>query len=161
MWCFHFVILDMSLAIGQAQAAFDFLLGNPKYSEALGLLQSFDLAAILGQYPQTVVTVFLPTNDAFMATDTTLIDNIFSQNKVESVGLYHTVSNYYDANTLLTQKPASLTTVSNQQLPVAYSSQGIFIGVNSAAKVVDPDLYTVPVKVAVHGIDHVVIPPGL
>lgn len=149
------------MAAGQVQAAFTSLLDKPKYSEALGLLQSLNLEALLGTYPQSVVTVFLPSNDAFTATDTTLIDRIFSENKVETVALYHTVGNYYDQNTLVTSKPATLTTLSNQQLPVTYSTQGIFVGNNSTAKIIDPNLYTVSGQVVIHGIDHVLIPPGV
>lgn len=147
-------------ALAQWEAAHSFLLSKPMYSEAVGLVESLNLEVLLSRYPQSVVTLFLPNNAAFLAADTVLIDRLVSQDKVNSVGLYHTAQGYFDANTLLTTKPPMLTTLSGAQLPVNYTSQGIFLGPAATAKVVDPNLYVVAKQVVIHGIDHIIIPQG-
>ncbi|KAG0588871.1 hypothetical protein M758_2G229300 [Ceratodon purpureus] len=152
---------DLSSAAGQVQAAFNYLLDKPQYSEALGLLQSLNMDALLSQYSSQVVTVFLPTNDAFTATDRAFIDRVFAQNKVNDVALYHVVKGYYDVNALVTGKPSSLASMTGEQVPVFYPPQGVFVGVNQQAKVIDGNLYTAPGQMVIHGIDHVLMPSGV
>lgn len=99
---------DPSTAAGELQAALDFFLEKPEYSEALGLVQSLNLEAVLGNTPAQVVTVFLPTNNALMdPASRPFIDRVFAQNKVNEVGLYHVVPGYYDLNAIVTSKPRS------------------------------------------------------
>jgi len=152
------VVADLSSAVGEVQAALNYLLDKPQYSEALGLLQSFNLEAILSQYSSQIVTVFLPTNDAFTATDKTFIDNVFAQNKVNEVALYHVAKGYYDLNALVSGKPSSLISLTGEQIPLAYPPDGIIVGFNLQAKVIEPNVYTAPGQLVVHGIDHVLIP---
>lgn len=136
----------------------NYLLDKPQYSEALGLLQSFNLDALLSQQPNQVVTVFLPTNDAFTATDKAFIDSVFAQNKVNEVSLYHVAKGYYDLNALVSKKPGFLVALTGEQLPLAYPPAGIYVGRNLQAKVVDPNLYTTPGQLVIHGIDHLLMP---
>jgi len=153
---------DPSTAAGELQAALDFFLGKPEYSEALGLVQSLNLEAVLGNTPAQVVTVFLPTNNALMdPASRPFIDRVFAQNKVNEVGLYHVVSGYYDLNAIVTSKPSFVTSLSGQQVPLSYPAEGVFVGVNAQSKVVDPNVYNVPGRVVVHGIDHVIMPPNV
>jgi phospholipase/lecithinase/hemolysin/uncharacterized surface protein with fasciclin (FAS1) repeats len=149
---------DLSSAAGQVQAAFNYLLDKPQYSEALGLLQSFNLEALLSQQSSQVVTVFLPTNNAFTATDKTFIDNVFAQNKVNEVSLYHVAKGYYDLNALVSGKPGFIVALTGEQLPLAYPPSGIYVGRNLQAKVVNPNLYTAPGQLVIHGIDHLLMP---
>jgi uncharacterized surface protein with fasciclin (FAS1) repeats len=152
---------DLSSAAGQVQAAFNYLLDKPQYSEALGLLQSFNMDALLSQYSSQVVTVFLPTNDAFTATDRAFIDRVFAQNKVNDVALYHVVKGYFDVNALVTGKPSSVASMTGEKVPVFYPPQGVFVGFNQQAKVIDGNLYTAPGQMVIHGIDHVLMPSGV
>lgn len=152
----------MSKAIGELQAALDFLLDKPHYSEALGLLQSFNLELVLGNSPAQVVTVFLPTNDALAdPASRPFIDRVFAQNKVNDVGLYHVAPGYFDLNAIVTNKPASVTSLSGLQVPLSYSPGGVFVGPNAQAQVVEPNLYNVPGQVVIHGINHLLMPPGV
>ena len=152
----------MTAAAGAVQAALNYLLDKTQYSEAIGLLQSFNYEAVLGDYPNQVVTVFLPNNDALASPSSRpFIDRIFATNKVGNVALYHLESGYYDLNAIVTNKPASITSVSGAQVPLSYPADGVYVGPNAQAKVVDPNLYSVPGQVVIHGIDHVLMPPGV
>ncbi|KAG0614192.1 hypothetical protein M758_6G157900 [Ceratodon purpureus] len=153
---------NMTAAAGAVQAALNYLLDKTQYSEAIGLLQSFNYEAVLGDYPNQVVTVFLPNNDALASPSSRpFIDRIFATNKVGNVALYHLESGYYDLNAIVTNKPASITSVSGAQVPLSYPADGVYVGPNAQAKVVDPNLYSVPGQVVIHGIDHVLMPPGV
>jgi phospholipase/lecithinase/hemolysin/uncharacterized surface protein with fasciclin (FAS1) repeats len=149
---------DLTRASGQIQAAFDCLLDKRNYSESLGLLQSFNLEVVLALYPSQIVTVFLPSNGAFKATDKAFIDRVFAQNKVNEVGAYHVAQGYFDLNLISTMRPSYVTSVTGEQLPLTYNDQGIFVGVNSQAKVIDPNLCVLPNQMVIHGIDHVLMP---
>jgi hypothetical protein len=62
----------------------------------------------------------------------------------------------------MTGLPAILTTWSNQLLPTCYGPlQGIYVGVNATAKIVHPNLYNVHLQIAIHRINHVLVPTGL
>lgn len=161
---------DTSLAAGEFQQAVDAILPHSvNYSESLGLVESVDVAALLGQYPAGAVTVFLPNNGAYNNTYVPVIDAIFSYDLVNEVALYHVVGSFLDYNTLLSSHPSSLTTASGLQLPVTIQGNEIFVGQGdataqiypSAAQIVQPNLYVVPGEIAVHGIDNVLFPPGL
>jgi phospholipase/lecithinase/hemolysin/uncharacterized surface protein with fasciclin (FAS1) repeats len=153
---------DLSSAVGAVQAALNYLLDKRQYSEAVGLLQSFNLEIVLAQYPNQVVTVFLPNNDGLSAgSSRPFIDRVFAQNKVNDVALYHMVSGYYDLNAIVTSKPASVPSVTGAQVPLTYPADGVYVGPNAQAKVIDPNLYSVPGQVVIHGIDHVIMPPGV
>jgi uncharacterized surface protein with fasciclin (FAS1) repeats len=153
---------DLSTAAGAVQAALEFLLDKRQYSEAIGLLQSFNLDAVLGQYPNQVVTVFLPTNDALSApASRPFIDRVFAQNKVNEVGLYHVVAGYFDLNAILTAKPASVTSLEGQQVPLSYPPEGVFVGPGAQAQVVEPNVYSVPGQMVIHGINQILMPPGV
>lgn len=144
------------------QAALEFLLDKRQYSEAIGLLQSFNLDAVLGQYPNQVVTVFLPTNDALSApASRPFIDRVFAQNKVNEVGLYHVAAGYFDLNAILAAKPASVTSLEGQQVPLSYPPQGVFVGPGAQAQVVEPNVYSVPGQMVIHGINQILMPPGV
>lgn len=54
-----------------------------------------------------------------------------------------------------------MTSLSGQQVPLSYPAEGVFVGVNAQSKVVDPNVYNVPGRVVVHGIDHVIMPPNV
>lgn len=152
----------MSTAVGEVQAALDYLLDKPQYSEALGLLQSFNLDMVLANQPYQVVTVFLPTNDALSNTASRpFIDRVFAQNKVNDVALYHVVTGYFDLNAIVTSKPASATSLSGLQVPLSYPADGVHVGPNAQAKVVEPNVYTAPGRMVIHGIDHLIMPPGV
>lgn len=163
--------LDPSLGAGEYEQAFNEILPNVNYSETLGLLQSEDVATLLGQTPAGKVTVFLPNNQAYLNAYYTAIDMIFSNNLIDTVGFYHIVSgSVLDYNTLLSSHPSSLTTVLGLQLPVTFQpSVGIFVGQAStaaqiepsAALIVQPNLYLVPGEVVVHGINNILFPPGI
>ncbi|KAH9561621.1 hypothetical protein CY35_05G031400 [Sphagnum magellanicum] len=155
---------------GEFQQAVDAILPHSvNYSESLGLVESVDVAALLGQYPAGAVTVFLPNNGAYNNTYVPVIDAIFSYDLVNEVALYHIVGSFLDYNTLLSSHPSSLTTASVLQLPVTIQGNEIFVGQGdataqiypSAAQIVQPNLYVVPGEIAVHGIDNVLFPPGL
>ncbi|CAM6026615.1 unnamed protein product [Sphagnum balticum] len=159
---------DTSLAAGEFQQAVDAILPHSvNYSESLGLVESVDVAALLGQYPAGAITVFLPNNGAYY--NTSVIDAIFSFDLVNEVALYHIVGSFLDYNTLLSSHPSSLTTASGLQLPVTIQGNEIHVGQGdataqirpSAAQIVQPNLYVVPGEIAVHGIDNVLLPPGL
>lgn len=152
---------DLGSAAGQVQAAFNYLLDKPQYSEALGLLQSLNLDALLSQHASQVVTVFLPRNDAFTATDKTFIDRVFAKNKVNDVASYHVAKGYFDLNAIVTGKPSFVTSLLGQQVPLFYPPEGIFVGLNRQAKVIDANLYTTPGQMVIHGIDHVLMPSGV
>ncbi|CAK9237978.1 unnamed protein product [Sphagnum troendelagicum] len=162
---------DPSLGAGEYEQAFNEILPNVNYSETLGLLQSEDVATLLGQTPAGKVTVFLPNNQAYLNAYYTAIDMIFSNNLIDTVGFYHIVSgSILDYNTLLSSHPSSLTTVLGLQLPVTFQpSVGIFVGQAStaaqiepsAALIVQPNLYLVPREVVVHGINNILFPPGI
>jgi hypothetical protein len=69
---------DTSLAAGEFQQAVDAILPySVNYSESLGLVESVDVAALLGQYPAGAVIVFLPNNGAYYNTYVAAIDAIF------------------------------------------------------------------------------------
>lgn len=151
---------NMSAAAGAVEAALNYLLDKREYSEAIGLLQSFNYEAVLGSYPTQVVTVFLPNNEALSAASTRpFIDRAFAKNKVGEVALFHMQSGFYDLNAIVTNKPASVTSVTGAQVPLSYPADGVYV--NGQAKVVDPDLYVVPGQVVIHGIDHVLMPAGV
>lgn len=153
---------DPTTAIGEAQAALDFLLDKPQYSEALGLLQSFNLESVLSGDPSQVVTVFLPTNDALSdPASRPVIDRIFAENKVNDVALYHVAAGYFDLNAIVTSKPAAYTSLSGLSVPLSYPPAGVYVGTNLQAKVVEPNVYNVPGQIVIHGIDHVITPPGV
>ncbi|KAH8960969.1 hypothetical protein BDL97_05G025700 [Sphagnum fallax] len=104
---------DTSLAAGEFQQAVDAILPHSvNYSESLGLVESVDVAALLGQYPAGAVTVFLPNNGAYYNEYVPVIDAIFSYDLVNEVALYHVVGSFLDYNTLLLSHPSSLTTTS-------------------------------------------------
>jgi uncharacterized surface protein with fasciclin (FAS1) repeats len=161
---------DPSLAAGEEEQAFNEILPNVNYSETLGLLQSVDVAALLGQIPAEKITVFLPNNQAYQNAYLTAIDMIFSNNLVNNVAFYHiVVGSVLDYNTLLSSYPSNLTTAIGLQLPVTFQpSLGIFVGQAStaqikpsAALIVQPNLYMVPGEVVVHGINNILFPPGI
>jgi phospholipase/lecithinase/hemolysin/uncharacterized surface protein with fasciclin (FAS1) repeats len=149
---------DLSSAAGQVQAAFNYLLDKPQYSEALALLHSLDMDGLLSQNSSQVVTVFLPTNDALSAADHAFLDRVFSSNQVNKVALYHVVKGYYDVNRLLVEKPAAMTSMTGEPVPVAYPAQRVFVG---GARVVDGNLYVSPGQMVIHGIDRVLMPAGV
>jgi phospholipase/lecithinase/hemolysin/uncharacterized surface protein with fasciclin (FAS1) repeats len=153
---------NMSSAVGEVQAALNYLLDKPQYSEAIGLLQSFNYEAVLGSYPNQVVTVLLPNNDALSSPSSRpFIDRVFATNKEGEVALYHLESGYYDVNAILTSKPAYVTSVTGAKVPLSYLPDGVYVGPNAQAKVIEPNLYVVPGQVVIHGIDHVLMPPGV
>ncbi|CAK9262608.1 unnamed protein product [Sphagnum jensenii] len=161
---------DMSLAIGELQQALNSILANVNYSESLGLLEGVDVAALLGQLPAGNVTVFLPDNQACLNAHLKVMDGIFSNDLVNAVALYHVVDSFLDYNTLLLSHPSNLTTFSSHlQLPVSFQPQGIFIGHGSeaaqveasAAQIVRPNLYVVPGKIAVYGVNNLLFPPNI
>ncbi|CAK9857577.1 unnamed protein product [Sphagnum jensenii] len=162
---------DPSLAAGEEEQAFNEILPNVNYSETLALLQSVDVAALLGQTPAGKITVFLPNNQAYLNAYDTAIDMIFSNNLVNNVVFYHIVpGSVLDYNTLLSSHPSNLTTAIGLQLPVTFQpSLGIFVGQAStaaqikpsAALIVQPNLYLVPGEVVVHGINNILFPPGI
>jgi uncharacterized surface protein with fasciclin (FAS1) repeats len=158
------------LAVGQVQQAMNALLPYPNYSESLALLESVDLTDLLGQTPAGVVTIFLPNNQAYTNTPATVINRIFSEDLVNEVALYHVVESFWDYNTLLSSRPSSLTTLSdhhqNLQLHLSYNNQLprilVVAGEGSIpAHLVQPNLYVVPGEIAIHGIDHLLIPPAI
>lgn len=166
----------MSLAVGQVQQAMNALLPYPNYSESLGLLVSVDVTDLLGQTPAGVVTIFLPNNQAYTNTPATVINRIFSEDLVNEVALYHVVESFWDYNTLLSSRPSSLTTLSdhhqNLQLHLSYNNQllpdqgppriSVVAGEGSIpANLVQTNLYVVPGEIAIHGIDHLLIPPAI
>jgi hypothetical protein len=166
----------MSLAVGQVQQAMNALLPYPNYSESLGLLESVDVTDLLGQTPAGVVTIFLPNNQAYTNTPATVINRIFSEDLVNEVALYHVVESFWDYNTLLSSRPSTLTTVSdddqNLQLHLSYNNQLpadqgpprilVVAGEGSIpAYLVQPNLYVIPGEIAIHGIDHLLIPPAI
>jgi uncharacterized surface protein with fasciclin (FAS1) repeats len=160
----------MSLAIGELQQALNSILANVNYSESLGLLEGVDVAALLGQLPAGNVTVFLPDNQAYLNAHLKVMDGIFSNDLVNAVALYHVVDSFLDYNTLLLSHPSNLTTFSSHlQLPVSFQPQGIFIGHGSeaaqveasAAQIVRPNLYVVPGKIAVYGVNNLLFPPNI
>jgi uncharacterized surface protein with fasciclin (FAS1) repeats len=160
----------MSLAIGELQQAVNSILPNVNYSESLGLLEGVDVAALLGQLPAGNVTVFLPDNQAYLNARLKVMDWIFSNDLVNAVALYHVVDSFLDYNTLLSSHPSNLTTLSSHlQLPVSFQPEGIFIGHGSeaaqieasAAQIVLPNLYVVPGKIAVHGVNNLLFPPNI
>lgn len=167
---------DMSLAVGQVQQAVNALLPYPNYSESLALLESVDLTDLLGQTPAGVVTIFLPNNQAYTNTPATVINRMFSEDLVNEVALHHVVESFWDYNTLLSSRPSSLTTLSdnhqNLQLHLSYTNQlpadqgppriTVVAGEGSIpAHLVQPNLYVVPGEIAIHGIDHLLIPPAI
>lgn len=155
-------VADVSTAAGEVEAALNYLLDKAQYSEALGLLESVNFGAVLGQYPKEVVTVFLPNNDALASPSSQpFIDRVFAQNNISAVALYHLESGFYDLNAIVTKKPAFVTSVGGAQVPLAYRAGGVFVGPNAQAKVVDPNLYLVPGQIVIHGIDHILEPPGV
>jgi uncharacterized surface protein with fasciclin (FAS1) repeats len=120
---FFMMSTDTSLAAGEFQQAVDAILPHSvNYSESLGLVESVDVAALLGQYPAGAVTVFLPNNGAYNNTYVPVIDAIFSYDLVNEVALYHVVGSFLDYNTLLSSHPSSLTTASGLQ-PHRYHPQ--------------------------------------
>lgn len=152
------------------QQAMNALLPYPNYSESLGLLESVDVTDLLGQTPAGVVTIFLPNNQAYTNTPATVINRIFSEDLVNEVALYHVVESFWDYNTLLSSRPSSLTTLSdhhqNLQLHLSYNNQLprilVVAGEGSIpAHLVQPNLYVVPGEIAIHGIDHLLIPPAI
>lgn len=147
-------------AIGQLQVAMHYLLDKPDYSEALGLVGSFDLdAVLLGDLAQPV-TVFLPNNEAVTSPESRpLLDKSFAENKVNDVTLYHVVAGYFDLDAILATKPTSVTTLSGLPLALSYSADGVFVGADMHMRVVDPNLYNMTGQVVIHGIDHVLFPP--
>jgi phospholipase/lecithinase/hemolysin/uncharacterized surface protein with fasciclin (FAS1) repeats len=150
---------NMSEAAGAVQAALEYLLDKPEYSEAVGLLQSFNYEAVLASYPNQVVTVFLPNNDALSAPSARpFIDRAFATNQVGEVALFHLERGFYDQNALVTSRPPFVTSVSGAQVPLSYPADGIYV---QQAKVVNPNLYLVPGQVVIHGVDHVLMPPGV
>lgn len=166
----------MSLAVGQVQQAVNALLPYPNYSESLALLESVDLTDLLGQTPAGVVTIFLPNNQAYTNTPATVINRMFSEDLVNEVALHHVVESFWDYNTLLSSRPSSLTTLSdnhqNLQLHLSYNNQlpadqgrpriSVVAGEGSIpAHLVQPNLYVVPGEIAIHGIDHLLIPPAI
>jgi uncharacterized surface protein with fasciclin (FAS1) repeats len=167
---FFMMCTDTSLAAGEFQQAVDAILPHSvNYSESLGLIESMDVASLLGQYPAGAVTVFLPNNGAYYNTYVPIIDAIFSYNLVSEVAHYHIVGSFLDYNTLLSSHPSNLTTSLGLQLPVTIQGNEIFVGQGdataqiqaSAAHIVQPNLYVVPGEIVVHGIDNILFPPGL
>jgi hypothetical protein len=167
----------MSLAVGQVQQAVNALLPYPNYSESLALLESVDVTDLLGQTPAGVVTIFLPNNQAYTNTPATVINRMFSEDLVNEVALHHVVESFWDYNTLLSSRPSSLTSLSdnhqNLQLHLSYNNnqlpadQGpprisVVAGEGSIpAHLVQPNLYVVPGEIAIHGIDHLLLPPAI
>ncbi len=89
---------------------------------------------------------------------------------MNEVALYHVVESFWDYNTLLSSRPSSLTTLSdhhqNLQLHLSYNNQLprilVVAGEGSIpAHLVQPNLYVVPGEIAIHGIDHLLIPPAI
>ncbi|XP_024394076.2 GDSL esterase/lipase At5g03610 isoform X1 [Physcomitrium patens] len=149
---------DLLSVAGQVQTALNCLLDKPNYSEALGVLQSFSLEAVLAENLGEDVTVFIPSNDAFAATDQAFIDGVFSMNKVNDVAAYHVANGYFDYNTIATVRPSFVISVTGEQLPIYYPLKGVFVGLGSQAEVVDPDLCVMPDEMVIHGIDHILMP---
>jgi len=154
--------VDPTTAIGQTQLALEFLLSKPQYSEAIGLLQSFNLESVLSGDPSQNVTVFLPTNDALSdPASRPVIDSVFVENEVNKVSLYHVAAGYFDLNAIVTSKPASYTSLSGLSVPLSYPPSGVYVGANLQATVGEPNVYNVPWQLVIHGIDHVITPPGV
>lgn len=98
------------------------------YSQTLGLVESVDVAALLGQHPAGVVTIFLPNNGAYHNSYFSVFDAIFSnESLINKVALYHVVDSSLDYDTLLCLYPSSLATVSGLQLPVTIQGNLFFI----------------------------------
>jgi uncharacterized surface protein with fasciclin (FAS1) repeats len=98
------------------------------YSQTLGLVESVDVAALLGQHPAGVVTIFLPNNGAYHDSYFSVFDAInFNESLVNKVALYHVVDSSLDYDTLLWLYPSSLATVSGLQLPVTIQGNLFFI----------------------------------
>jgi hypothetical protein len=102
---------------------------------------------------------------------------MFSEDLVNEVALHHVVESFWDYNTLLSSRPSSLTSLSdnhqNLQLHLSYNNnqlpadQGpprisVVAGEGSIpAHLVQPNLYVVPGEIAIHGIDHLLLPPAI
>ena len=153
----------MSTALGELQAALNFLLPASNYSEAIGLINSVNPETIFNNTtPAEAVTIFLPSNNALQAPSAQpFIDRIFAENLADQVALYQLVVGFYDLNTLVTKKPTNATSITGLKVPLSYNATGIFVGTNPTAKVIDPNLYLVPNEIVVHGIDHLLEPPGV
>lgn len=154
---------NVSTGLGEFQAALNFLLPASNYSEAIGLLNSVNPETIFSNStPTEGVTIFLPSNNALQAPSAQpFIDRIFAENLVDQVAVYQLVVGFYDLNTLVTKKPTNVTSISGLKVPLTYNATGIFVGTNPTAKVIDPNLYLVPNEIVVHGIDHLLVPPGV
>jgi hypothetical protein len=106
-----------------------------------------DVAALRGQYPAGVVTIFLPNNGAYYNSCFSVFDAIFSNEfLVNKVALYYIVDSFLDYDTLLWSYPSSLAPMSGLQLPVTIQGNLIFISQDdatawiqaSAAQIIQP-----------------------
>lgn len=155
------VCADMSTAIGQLERAMHHLLDQANYSVALGLVASLDLDNLLFGDNIQPVTVFVPNNRSMTSPFyKPILEKAVAENKLTEIALYHAVSGYFDLAALVSTQPASFTTLSGYTLAMSYSEGMVFVGDDAHIKIPAPDMYTVPGLVAVHGIDHILLPPG-
>ncbi|WP_239450973.1 fasciclin domain-containing protein [Methanosarcina horonobensis] len=100
-------------------------------------------------------TVFAPTNEAFDALPEGTLNNLSEDNQDLNVMLtYHVVEGEYMASDL--EDGQLLTTVQSEMIPVNITGEEIIIG---NANVVEPDI--IASNGVIHGINKVLIPPGL
>lgn len=98
-------------------------------------------------------TVFAPTNEAFDALPEGTLEDL-SENELADVLTYHVVEGEYMASDL--ENRETLTTVQSGILPVNTTDNEVTIG---TANVVEPDI--IASNGVIHGIDEVLLPPGL
>jgi hypothetical protein len=153
------VIVPGGGAIDQLNAAYEALITQPDYAESVGLLQVVNFDAGLAGLPEQIVTVFLPNNEAYFTLPVSTVDLIFATDNVLNVSAAHVVIGYHDA-AQLSKSPQNLTTISGLGLTTRPVKNQVLVGPLNAV-VVAPNLYKVEGKLVIHGINGLLIPPGL